>query len=49
MTMQHLPRPWMLAALMDVPVAVLAHWNGRTGHALGRACPAPGRRRGAAG
>jgi hypothetical protein len=24
MTMQHLPRPWMLAALTDVPVARLA-------------------------
>ena len=24
MTMQHLPRPWMLAALTDVPVALLA-------------------------
>ncbi len=28
MTMQHLPRPWMLAALTDVPVAVLAR-NGK--------------------
>jgi hypothetical protein len=24
MTMQHLPRPWMLAALADVPVTLLA-------------------------
>jgi hypothetical protein len=28
MTMQHLPRPWMLAALTDVPVALLAR-NGQ--------------------
>jgi hypothetical protein len=37
MTMQHLPRPWMLAALMDVPVALLA----RSGQELARGCPAP--------
>lgn len=24
MTLQHLPRPWMLAALADVPVSLLA-------------------------
>lgn len=24
MSMQHLPRPWMLAALADVPVTLLA-------------------------
>ena len=29
MTMQHLPRPWMLAALADVPVALLARQNGK--------------------
>jgi hypothetical protein len=28
MTMQHLPRPWMLAALADVPVTLLARQNG---------------------
>ena len=28
MTLQHLPRPWMLAALADVPVTVLARPNG---------------------
>ena len=26
--MQHLPRPWMLAALADVPVTLLARQNG---------------------
>jgi hypothetical protein len=29
MTLQHLPRPWMLAALADVPVALLARPNGQ--------------------
>jgi hypothetical protein len=29
MTMQHLPRPWMLAALADVPVTLLARQNGQ--------------------
>jgi hypothetical protein len=29
MTMQHLPRPWMLAALADVPVTLLARQNVR--------------------
>ena len=29
MTMQHLPRPWMLAALTDVPVALLARRHAR--------------------
>ena len=29
MTMQHLPRPWMLAALTDVPVTLLARPNGK--------------------
>jgi hypothetical protein len=29
MTMQHLPRPWMLAALADVPVTLLARPNGQ--------------------
>ena len=27
--MQHLPRPWMLAALADVPVMLLARQNGQ--------------------
>ena len=31
MTMQHLPRPWMLAALTDVPVA-LSTERGRKPH-----------------
>jgi hypothetical protein len=29
MTMQHLPRPWMLAALAKVPVMLLARQNGQ--------------------
>lgn len=29
MTMEHLPRPWMLAALTDVPVTLLARQNGK--------------------
>lgn len=29
MTIQHLPRPWMLAALADVPVTLLARQIGQ--------------------
>lgn len=29
MTMQHLPRPWLLAALADVPVTLLARQSGK--------------------
>ena len=48
MTMQHLPRPWMLAALTDVPVAVLARNGKEPDTDWGEHAP-PGRRRGAAG
>ena len=42
MTMQHLPRPWMLAALTDVPVAALAR-NGKEPDTDWASMPRPGR------
>lgn len=41
MTMQHLPRPWMLAALTDVPVAFLAQQNAREADADREGEPPP--------
>ena len=47
MTMQHLPRPWMLAALADVPVTLLARHNPNEAdrHWQDRAPPRPEARR----
>jgi hypothetical protein len=49
MTIQHLPRPWMLAALADVPVTLLARQIGKetdaNGTEQGPPRPEPRRRR----
>jgi hypothetical protein len=47
MTMQHLPRPWMLAALTDVPVVALARRHGKESDTDGQehAPPRPEARR----
>ena len=45
MTMQHLPRPWMLAALTDVPVAALARNGRRNRTRTGASMPRPARAR----
>ena len=45
MTMQHLPRPWMLAALTDVPVTLLARHNGKDADTDWHVPPRPESRR----
>ena len=47
MTMQHLPRPWMLAALTDMPVSLLARPHGNEADTKGEenAPPRPEARR----
>ena len=47
--MQHLPRPWMLAALADVPVTLLARPRAQDADPIGMSMPRPGRKCGDGG